>query len=121
MSKVAVDREGKKIWCGSTDVLHPDCIHRSCFQPHDCGYLHPVYVMGRWVRSRKVHHSVCVTRHKDGCPREFRILMCCAEPSFSLKGHPMSRRCRACGRRVPVRVVRLWRKQLSTGRATTME
>ena len=57
--KVKSYKTDKKVDCW---VLDSNCIHRKCFQPHDCGHRGG---NGQWVES---YH--CAMNWNKGCPRE---------------------------------------------------
>lgn len=97
MAHVTKDKDGNKLWCGRTWVLHKTCVWMSCFNPHDCGRTNS---QGKWEP-----HPHCATNWNSGCPDSGRFVGCCNSPDFSPNSKARwARRCRSCGRRVPVEV-----------------
>lgn len=105
MPSVTKGRDGKKLWCAPVNVLGSDCVYRSCFRAHDCGYSKRCYTGGRWTHNEWVRRGECVTRFSHGCPESFTIRACCDNPSFRTKGEAASRKCRNCRALVPERII----------------
>ncbi len=64
-----------------TQAMDANCPCRSCWNPHDCGYINS---QGKWYV-----HMECATRWNGGCPRPTPQ----AEHIIPVRCH----RCRRCG------------------------